>query len=295
MKRWNAQIVGIFFLFTISILGTSSPAQSQHFQPPDSTASSCFFSKKTISFLTVSSLFTTTLIDSYLKWWKGNYHAFDFYHADQLGGWFSEPAILGIDKIGHFYGAYFLYKTKKNILLWGGFDESDATWIAFAFTSAVDLLIEIGDGFSNYAFDYRDLIVDAAGLGYAMLQEKIPFFQNFNFKWSYFPPDKFSLTFTQHYDGHIFWLTANVHRLLNLQPDNHWTTIFQPAVGFSIGDGGAHRELVIGLDFNLNVLFNRVDSNWEFVRKEIELFHVPAPGIKYAKPYHPEYKALLFH
>ena len=149
------------------------------------------------------------MIDSYLAWWKGNYHTFGFYKPSELGGWFREPGILGIDKIGHSYGAYFLYRTKKNMLLWGGYSAETASWIALGFTAGVGLMIEIGDGFSNYAFDLRDLLMDASGIGYAMLQDRFPLLQNFNFKFSYYPSEKLSLRFTQHYDACVFWLTAD--------------------------------------------------------------------------------------
>ncbi len=281
-----------FFIVLFLLLGNIGVSHSIDSTQTDGEKG--IITKKNFSLLAVSSLFTVTMIDSYLAWWKGNYHSFGFYDPSVKGGWFGEPGILGIDKIGHFYGAYFLYKTKKNILEWGGFSEETAKWISLGFTGGVGLLIEIGDGFSSYAFDYRDLLLDAAGIGFAMLQDKIPFFQNFNFKWSYFPPDKFTLRFTQHYDGNIFWLTADVFKIFFSEDEKSLLRFIQPAIGFSVGDKGSHREFIAGLDFNLTSLFNSNDENWNLLGRTINLFHIPAPGVKYAPSRKPEYKVLLF-
>ncbi len=277
------------------ILLLSFPARISAQDIPSVHASARWSVKKYIAVTGVSSLFAVTLVDAYFQFWKGNDKSFGFYDPNRLGGWFSEPAILGIDKAGHFYASHFLYRSKKNLLLWGGFDDESSTIAAAALTGGVELLIEVGDGFSDYAFDYRDLVADFAGIGFGILQDHIPFFRNFHLKYSYFPPDSWSLHFTKHYDGNIFWLAADLHNLLGEKGGAYWPQFLRPAVGFSVGHNGANREFIAGFDFDLTSLFGHENPDWELLGREVDLIHLPAPGVKFAPGWRPEWKLLLLH
>ncbi len=275
----------------------SQSATFGHSPEGDSERKFLFLKRKDFSLAVASSIFVTTLMDSYYAWWKDNFRPFSFSTPPKERGWFNEPRSLGIDKIGHFYSSYFFYRTKKNVLLWGGYDERSATWISSAFTGAFALLIEVGDGFSTFGFDYQDLVFNLGGLGYGILQDQIAFLRNFQVKWSYFPPEGFDLPprFSEHYDGHIYWLAFDLHNLLKRPLGSHWPDFVRPAVGFSVADGGTRREFVIGLDFNLDFLFDRNNENWELVRNTVQMIHTPAQGAKYSPGSKLEYRFLLLN
>lgn len=255
------------------------------------------FSKRNIAIVGVSGVFISTMIDSYFMWWKDNTHHFAFYHPPAGRGWLNDPGSKGIDKVGHFYTSYFFFRLQKNILEWGGVSKISSFWISSGMTLGLALLIEVGDGFSDYAFDYQDLVFNIGGLSYGILQDNVSFFKNFNFKWSFVPTDKFNFPprFTEHYDSHIYWLSIDMHNLLKDTFVKFWPPFICPAVGFSVGNHASRREYIVGLDFNFNSLFNPSNENSVLIRNIVELFHVPAPGIKYSEKFKPEYKLFLLN
>ncbi len=160
------------------------------------------------------------------------------------------------------------------------------------------MLIEVGDGFSKYEFGIEDLTFNSIGLGYGILQDKIPFFQNINLKWSYFPTDAFTFPpkFSEHYDGHIYWITFDIHNMFENSIGNFWPELIQPALGYSVGNKSTQKEFIIGLDLNLLSLFKSNDENLELIGKTINLFHIPpAPGIKFSPSTKPSYKLFILN
>ncbi|MFH2003989.1 MAG: DUF2279 domain-containing protein [Bacteroidota bacterium] len=250
-------------------------------------------SKKSLALVGVSSIFLTTLVDSYFMWWE-NHNEFKFLSHSKSENWLNNSS-LGIDKVGHFYTSYFFYHTNKNILKWAGYSDKTAFWISTSLTSGLALLIEVGDGFSQYSFDYQDLVFNMAGLGYGILQDQMPFFQNFNFKWSFIPTDKlkFPPRFTEHYDSHIYLLSIDLHNLLGEKYKKFWPEFICPAVGFSTANNTTRREYIIGLDFNF--LFDKKDENWKLADNIIQLIHFPAPGIKYTQKKKPKSHLFLLN
>lgn len=248
-----------------------------------------FAGRKIIATTMVGGLLAGSLVDSYFAWWKGAEKPFTFYTES----WFGEPW-LGIDKVGHLYTSYFYFHTFQNILLWGGYEPSTAYWWAFGATAFFALSVEVGDGISPYGFDYQDLVYNFAGLGYGMLQTKVPYLNNFNFKWSYVPSNgyRWPPRFTQHYDAHTYWLTVNVHNLLPEDIKEYWPSFIHLALGYGVGDNVTRREGVIGLDFNLADIFQPRNKELLLMQKTLNMFHLPAPAIKFSEGKKPEY--LLF-
>ena len=85
----------------------------------------------------VGGLIIFSLAWSYDAWWKDNRSPFTF-HSD---GWFS-GAKLGIDKTGHFFTSYFYFNTIRNIMLWGRYSRSNATWWAAGASEFFALAVE---------------------------------------------------------------------------------------------------------------------------------------------------------
>lgn len=244
-----------------------------------------FSGRKVVASGLVGGLLVGSLVDSYYAWWKGATKPFTFYTE----GWFSGDHI-GIDKTGHLFTSYFYFHTFRNIMLWGGFEPSTALWWAVGTSAFFALSIEIGDGVSDYGFDYQDLVFNFSGIGYGILQTQFPVLKNFNFKWSYVPRDgyRFPPHFTNHYDEHTYWLAVNVNGLLPAALEPYWPDVLQIAVGYGVDDGISKREGVIGLDFNLEV-FPTHSEDLLLLQKTVNMFHIPAPAIKFTEKKVPRY------
>jgi hypothetical protein len=156
------------------------------------------------------------------------------------------------------------------------------------------LQIEIGDGMSQYGFDYQDLVFDMGGVAYGMLQSEVPVLQNFNFKFSYWSKKGFTspANFTQDYDAMTIWLTVNVHNLLPTSMDKYWPEWLQIALGYGVDDHETKREGVIALDLNFEA-FKTENDNVRVAEKLLDLMHVPAPAVKFTERTPPKY--YLFH
>ena len=230
----------------------------------------------------------TTVTWSIDAWWQGRSHPFNFYSE----GWFNDYS-LGVDKVGHAYSSYFYFHTFHNVMLWGGFDPSDALWWGAGISEFLALCLEVGDGFSTFGFSYEDLLSNTFGVTYGVLQTQIPVLQNFSLKWSYIPVRQHDgLNFTQHYDAHTYWLSFNVHGLLPDELKEYWPEFIQLAAGYSVDANQTRREGVIGLDFNFEV-FRAPNPDILLLQKTFNMFHVPAPAIKFTEKKEPQY--YLFH
>lgn len=248
-----------------------------------------FHGRKVIATGAVGVLLAGSLVDSYYAWWKGANKPFTFYNENWLG-----PPFLGIDKAGHFFTSYFYFNTFRNIMLWGGYSPSTSSWWAAGTAGFFALSIEIGDGLSEYGFSYQDLVFNAGGIGYGMLQAEYPFLRNFNVKWSYVPKEGYTFPprFTEHYDAHTYWLTFNVNELLPSTVEPYWPDCLQVAVGYSVDDHMTKREAIIGLDLNLEV-FSAPSEDVLLLQKTLNMFHLPMPAMKFTEGREP--RSYLFH
>jgi len=259
--------------------------------------SNSFFSRKNISIFALSGAYATTLIAGYSMWWRDGNRSFSFFSPEKGEDWLGDRTYMGIDKIGHFYTSYFFYRLSKNLLEWGGYPESNSKEIAALLSFGLGVIVEVGDGFSKYGFDYQDLAFNTMGVGYAYLQDVFPILQNFNFKWSYIPTHDFHFppNLTSTYEAHIYWLTADIHKLLGNSEINIWPKFLQAGVGFSISDDYKRREFILGFDFNLNEIFTTQNKDWDLLINTANMLHFPVPGIKYSKGRKPEYRLFILN
>jgi len=274
----------ITILLLIAVLTSCSIAQDSLHAVPAEHAES-FSGRKILATGLVGGFLAGSLVDAYYAWWKGASNPFTF----RAEGWFNGSS-LGIDKAGHIYTSYFYFHAVRDVMIWGGYDPSTASWWGAGLSGFFAVSIEIGDGLSEYAFDYQDLLCNFAGLGYAVLQTKSPFFRNFNLKWGYVPRDgyRFPPHFTDHYDAHTYWITANVHELLPPSLKAYWPEFLQVGVGYGVDDRITKREMVVGLDLNLEV-FSVHNEEISLAQKIVNMFHVPAPAVKFTERTVPRY------
>ena len=243
--------------------------------------------RKVVATGAIGVMLATSLIWSYDTWWRDAGRDFHFRTENWLNGFG-----LGIDKIGHFYTSYFYFNTFRNIMLWGGYEPSTANWWAIGSTAFFAVAIEVGDGVTpEYGFDYQDIVFNFAGIGYGFLQTKVPFLRNFNFKWTYVPDAgyTFPVRFTDIYDAHTYWLTFNINNLLPSSLEPYWPDFLQLAVGFGVDDQVTKREAVFGFDINIEEIFKTHNEDWLLVEKTLNMFHAPAPAVKFTEKKVPRY------
>jgi hypothetical protein len=251
-----------------------------------------FTGKKIVATTMVGAWLATSLVWSYDAWWKGTSSPFTFTSENT---WLNSST-LGIDKIGHFYTSYFYFNTFRSILLWGGYEQPTAEWWAAGVATFFALSVEIGDGFAAaYGFDYQDLTFNLLGVGYGWLQHHVPALDPFGFKWSFVPASgyRFPVRFTDDYDAHTYWLTCDVDKLLPESIEPYWPDFIQIAVGYGVDDRVTKREFVIGFDLNLLELFKPRQEDLLLITRTVDLFHLPAPAIKFTEEKEPRY--YLFH
>lgn len=276
-------------ILALLLLGASrSVAQDSTASPATSPLQNNSSTRKILASGILAGMIGTSTIWAVDAWWQGRARPFNFYSE----GWFNDYS-LGMDKAGHVFTSYFYYHTFRNVMLWGGFDPETAFWWGAGLAEFLALSLELGDGFSTFGFSYEDLLANTSGLAFGMLQTKIPLLRNFSLKWSYIPVGvHHALNFTQHYDEHTYWLSCNINGLLPGDWKAYWPKFLQVAIGYSTKTNQTRREAVVGLDFNLEV-FPAASPEVLLVEKTFNMFHIPAPGVKFSEHQLPRYR--FFH
>ncbi|MFN4084015.1 MAG: DUF2279 domain-containing protein [Bacteroidia bacterium] len=220
----------------------------------------------------------------YNWWWKNNYHPFNL----KNDGGFNNYS-LGIDKVGHFYVSYLYYHAIHEIMTYGEFSKRTINTTSVLLPALWALSIEIGDGFSRYAFNPDDLVANFLGITYGLAQHNIKWLEPFNFKMSYIPSKKFidnkfkGWALSDDYDGHIYWLTANLHQINSSTFNAALFKYFNIGVGYGIDNFNADkigREFFVGLDYNLSAVNTKNKKVLTAFKNIADKWHFPAPGIK---------------
>lgn len=207
---------------------------------------------------------------------------------------------LNLDKAGHFMSSVLVSTAFADLYTLAGIKRKNALWFGAGTSIACATIVEIRDALAPYwGFSKYDELANILGSLYPVLQEKVPFFQSFNFKWSYsfskpshymsLPENKNSI-FLDDYERQNFWFTIDVARLF-FPNQNHqkFPYFFDLAFGVSArGLNGAdnpskttgYREYFIGVDLNLEKL-NFTNTKVErYVRKYLNLYHLPMPNVR---------------
>lgn len=297
LKNHRVQISCVMALAFVFVT-QSTFSQSMTLDNANDTTHSFINRRNLITYGLVAHTLFTTYVE-YQWWWKGDYHPFQY----RVEGFLNDYS-LGVDKIGHFYTSYFYFTALNNLMRWGGYDESTNLWVSSLIPALYALSIEIGDGYSTYQFAPDDLAANLLGVGYGMLQVKYPFFNNFKVKWSYFPGatyrNSFKHPFSDDYDDHIYWLSMNVHNLLPESIGKYWPRFFNVAFGYggqNITKGSAGpqlRKFAIALDYNLTTIPLEGET-WDVVKNIVDLFHFPAPGVRFVEGEPAEFIPVLLH
>ena len=223
-------------------------------------------------------------------WWRDDYLYKQHPFRLKSDGYFNNYS-YGVDKLGHLYASYLIFGLTYDVMKWADVDDNTALWAAVAVPASHAIAIELGDGFSKYAFNVSDLYFNSAGILYGALQVKYPFLKNFNYKWSYYPsgsggkgdPDWGPAS---DYSGHIYWIAMDMHNILPEPVGQYWPKYLNLAVGLgaknvSFDDTGTKKhKFAVSLDWNTNAILPDGDT-WNVFKNLINKIHFPAPGVKF--------------
>ncbi len=263
--------------------------------------------RKTVLNYSLTAYSLASFYVEYQWWWKGNYKPFKYGNDGFLNNY-----SLGVDKAGHFYTSYFYFQALYEFMEWGGFDKTTSMVTSMAIPAFYALSIELNDGFTYFSFSGYDLTANMLGIGYGVLQRQYPYLNHFKFKWSYYPSgtipldDKFIIA--NDYDGHIYWLSTDVHGILPEPMKGYWPKFLNIAVGYGaknvshrnawLGEisskGPKMRKFAVSLDYNLGSL-NVDDDFLNVLRNIVDYFHYPAPGMTIVPGHGTEVKPFLLH
>ncbi len=214
------------------------------------------------------------------------------------------------DKVGHMYGAYLTSNVLRDGLIASGVSLNTSKWLGGVMGLSYSTYIEIMDGFGyNWGFSPSDFYMDVAGSTFYMLQNYVPFFQNFTPKFMYIPPkwhgyrDRHpSDMFIDNYSSHTFFLSANIHNMLPQSMKSYWPKWLEISVGYAVrnlcsGDPNttcAYAErynptvsgdikYIIALDYNFTVLTGEYGAPWDWLISQLKYFKLPSPAIEIGK------------
>lgn len=199
------------------------------------------------------------------------------------------------DKAGHMFAGWMASYCSYEAFIACGLNPDDAAIWGAAGGLFFQTFIEVQDGFhKNYGFDWTDQASNIIGVGYFYAQQKVPFLQNFDPKWSVGPSGRdsareaaqeHSRIIVDDYDRQDAWLSAKVHNLLpeGLQP--YWPKWLQLAVGAGARDVElknytAYRTLHIALDYNLVELLPNLGPFGNWLVQGLNNFKFPAPALQ---------------
>lgn len=258
--------------------------------------------RKTVLQYSLAAYTLTSFYVEYQWWWEGNYQKFRYENDGFLDNY-----SLGVDKAGHFYTSYFYFQTLYEFMEWGGFDKTTCMITSIAVPALYAISIELNDGFTFYSFSGYDLTANFLGIGYGALQRQYPILDHFKFKWSYYPSGKIPLdgkfSISDDYDGHLYWLSMDIHGILPASMKGYWPKFLNVSVGYGAinvshrdglitSHGPKMQKFAVSLDYNLGSI-DVEDGLLNVFRNIADYFHYPAPGVKMSPGRTPEFKPLL--
>ncbi|MFC2151842.1 DUF2279 domain-containing protein [Bacteroidota bacterium] len=291
MKRMKTISLCLCFFF-LSSKGFAQPAFIEHY--PDTLI------KTRLNTVIATEATTYVAGLSFLSfiWYKDHERVPFHYYNDGKG-------YLQMDKAGHAYSAYYESYYAYYALRWAGMDKKRALIYGGPLGLVFQTPIEIFDGvYEGYGFSWWDMAANAVGSTIFTVQEAFWDEQVVLMKFSYSPSgypkyhhilgDNELESFFKDYNGHTYWLSANLKKITGIQGLPDWLNV---AVGYS-GNGmikefenpeyyqgepfpelDRYRQYLFSLDIDLS----RIHSNKKWVRnllKNFNLIKVPFPALE---------------
>lgn len=198
----------------------------------------------------------------HFKWWQDGFNS-DFRTRNE--GWFGHNTYSGgADKLGHFFMGYAGTRLSSSAFEWAGNSRDDALNLAALTTLGILTGIEVLDGFSReWSFSREDAIINALGVGGALLMEKNPELDRLlDFRLLYWPSRESGREFNPFgdYSGQTYLLVAKASGIPAFR--NHPVLRYlEVAVGYGtrgnssdqwVEDGNVRRNAYFGLSLNVS-------------------------------------------
>lgn len=206
-----------------------------------------------------------------------------------------------VDKVGHFYSAFYLSYGTSGLLRWCNIPE-EKTILPAAITGFLLLLpIEILDGFSSeYGASVGDLAANAAGaaffMGQNLIWDGIRIVPKFSYHATDFPTlrpevlgDDFAGRLLKDYNAQTYWLSFDVDKFF---PFPKWLNI---ALGYgatnmvyahdeanALHGYHAHRQYYISLDPDLTAIPTRSKAV-KTILTVLSMIKIPSPTVEFSK------------
>ncbi len=199
------------------------------------------------------------------------------------------------DKAGHMYAGWMSSYCSYEAFIACGLSPDDAAIWGAAGGLFFQTFIEVQDGFhTNYGFDWTDQVSNVIGAGYFFAQQRVPFLQNFDPKWSVGPSGRDSAReaaqireriIVDDYDRQDVWMSMKVHNLLPEGMRPYWPKWLQLAVGAGARDVelqgyNSYRTLHVALDYDLVELLPDMGSFGNWLVQGLNNFKFPAPALQ---------------
>jgi len=249
------------------------------------------------------SLWAGSLIALNYAWYKdydsGNFHTFN-----------DNAEWLQVDKLGHMTTSYYLGKVGYDMLRWSGVSENRSIIfggsLGFFYMTSVELLDARSSG---WGFSWGDMAANAIGSGLFIGQQALWHEQRISLKYSFhttkyaqYRPNVLGSTLAEQmvkdYNGHTYWLSANIHSFLDEQ------SRFPKWLNFAVGYGAEgmlggfenpeqvdgvplpefdrYRQYYISLDVDLT----RIKTRSKFLRgvfNVLSFIKIPMPTVEFSE------------
>ena len=221
-------------------------------------------------------------------WWADNRAPFHFQEDLTYG--------LGVDKIGHFYGATVLAFVFGNALRWANVSEADALWAGSAGSLLFQTYVEIEDGYSAWGFDRVDFAANLAGASWPIAQHYLPLLENVNLKLSYVPSPLIDNAggagfrgqkhlMMDDYEGQTFWLALKPRAVLPEAAKRYWPESLGLALGYGARDIAAtasrpYRVVFLSLDYDMTKIIPQETGFLRTLSRALNFIHFPAPAVR---------------
>lgn len=238
----------------------------------------------------VGGAWTATIISIHIYqqngWWKDNRTSFHFREDLKYG--------LSVDKIGHFYSATVATFIGRKSIEWAEIPEQKALLLGVGVGLLFQTYVEIEDGFSAWGFDRVDFATNVIGAAWPIAQYYIPFFQNFDFKFSYHPspllnnPGGSGFQGQQHlifddYEGQTMWLSTKVKNFLPAALEQYWPEFLCLAVGYGARDIAGpepYPVYYLALDYDMTKIIPAKTWFLKTLGEALNFIHFPAPAVR---------------
>jgi len=233
-------------------------------------------------------------------WYKDHERAKFHFYNDNKG-------YLQLDKCGHAYGAYQYSRKGYEALRWAGVNKKKSLIYGGPLGLILQTPIEIFDGlYKGYGFSKGDMVANFSGSAIFSLQQALLDDQIVKMKFSYAPSsyrkyNPYGLgathleSFFLDYNGHTYWLSANLNAILKYKKFPNWLNL---ALGYSangmLGEFNnkayyngkyvphfeRYREWYLSLDIDLSKIKTKY-KGLKMVLNQINTLKIPFPAIGY--------------